>query len=365
MGKKKKADDNVDGVVVNPNEETDLEKKYGKSAFISAEDFLKEERQVIPVSPKLDLILDGGIPEGSFVIFAGPPKIGKTVTSLHFAANAQIAGRKVYYLNIEGRLKPRDLEGIPKLQTSKDKFEIVRSYIDEDGKSRILLAHEYLDVAETKIKDEPGCVVIVDSASQLLTDLENSGKLGEQHRAPAAVLMSQFCKRVSNQIPVSKCIVIMIVHVVANTGGGNRRTSRTGGTKIQYAVDVDLECQWGERWKVGGSKDDPDSGVEIGKKIHWITGSTGGHAAPGMKTVSYMRYGIGIDEVYELYDLAKTLMLIERSGAWYNLSFLVGELGITEDTKIKFHGDENTIEALQGNLEWVEILRRKVKESIG
>jgi len=341
----------------------DLIKKYGSDAFISAEDFLNEKRVVIPVAPKLDMVLDGGIPEGSFVIIAGPPKIGKTVTSLHFSANAQKLGRKIYYLNIEGRIKARDLRGIPKLETSKDKFEIVRSYSKEDGKSRILLAHEYLEIAERKINEDPGCVVIIDSASQLLTEMEKDGDLGQQHRAPGPVLLSQFCKRIANILPVTKCIVIMIVHIVANTGGGMRKTSRTGGNKIQYAVDVDLECKYAERWVVGKVEGVEDSGTEIGKKIHWITGSTGGAAAPGMKTVSYLRYGVGIDEIYELYDISKTLGLIERAGAWYTLSFLVDQ--VEEGTKIKYQGEDNVLEVLYNNTQYADILRAKVKEIIG
>ena len=94
---------------------TDLEKKYGVGAFVSARDFMKIKKEIIPVSPKLDLVLGGGIPEGSCVILAGPPKLGKTVTSLHCSANAQALGRNVYFLNVEGRLKQRDLAGIPKL----------------------------------------------------------------------------------------------------------------------------------------------------------------------------------------------------------------------------------------------------------
>lgn len=355
----KKAKNNTETTEENEKtNETDLVKKYGQDAFVSAADFLNEKREVISVCPKLDLVLDGGIPEGSFVIFAGPPKIGKTVTSLHFSANAQLAGRKIYYLNIEGRLKPRDLAGISKLQTSGDKFEIVRSYVNDEGKSRILLAHEYLEVAERKIKDDPGCVVIIDSASQLLTELESTGTLGQQHRAPGPVLLAQFCKRISNQLPVTKSIVIMIVHIVANTGGGHKKTTRTGGNKIQYAVDVDLECKYTERWVVGKKADDEDSGTQIGQKVHWITGSTGGNASPGMKTVSYIRYGIGIDENYELFDLGKTLGLISKKGAWYRLSFLEGD----EDSWPKFQGEENTYQGLCDNEEWLKELRNKVME---
>jgi len=340
---------------------SDLEKKYGASAFVSAEDFLNEKKEFISVSPKIDMVTGGGIPEGSFVILAGPPKIGKTVTSLHFAANAQKVGRKVYYLNIEGRIKDRDLLGIPGLQFTKDKFEIVRSFKEEDGSSRILLAHEYLDVADYKIKTEPGCIIIVDSASQLLSEKEQQGAIGEQHRAPGAVLLAQFCKKIANTLPVSGCIIIMIVHVVANTGGGMKRTSRTGGNKIQYAVDVDLECTWAEKWKVGGKSEDEDSGTQIGNKIHWITRSTAGNAAPGMETVSFLRFGYGIDEIYELFDLGKTMGLIDRNGAWYRLTYL----GLSEDETPKAQGDEKLVTLLNENPEYVTKLRDKMKEMLG
>lgn len=353
---------------------TDLEKKYGEGAFLSGKDFLEQPREIISVSPKLDMILGGGIPEGSFVILAGPPKIGKTVTSLHFAANAQKAGRKVFYLNIEGRLKPRDLKGIPGLDM--EKVTIVGSYREEGeeekDKSKIILAHEYLAIAERMIKDDPGCVVIVDSASQLLTEREHDGELGEQHRAPGAVLLSQFCKRISNVLPVTGSIVIMIVHVVANTGGGHKTTSRTGGNKIQYAVDVDLECKWTEKWTVGKKADDPDSGTQVGLKVHWTTGSTG-IAPPGMKTTSYLRFGAGIDELAELVDIGKTLSLIGVSGSWFQPNFLEGSK-YQEDEEYydkkkeefkKIQGEENLVKALSEKPDMIEILRAKVKEFIG
>ena len=342
--------------------DTDLVKKYGEQAFINGADFLEEPKQLISVSPKLDMILGGGVPEGSFVIFAGPPKVGKTVTALQLARNAQRLGRKIYFINVEGRLKPRDLQGIKGLDPSK--VEIVRSFKDKDtGQARIFLAHEFLDIAETKINNEPECVVIIDSASMLLTQLEKQGTLGQQHRAPGAVLLSQFCKRISNVIPVNNCIVIMIVHIVANTGGGMKKTSRTGGNKIQYAVDIDLEATHQERWKIGGNAEDEDSGVQIGQKVHWRTGSTG-VAPPGRKTVSFLRYGTGIDEVYEIYELAKLLQLVTGTG-WHVLEFLRGEPGYEERVEKKINGAEQLMTWLSENPEAYAILERKVKELIG
>lgn len=113
----------------------DVKKKFGDDIMRSATSVVDRESVVIPVSPALDLVLNGGIPEGSFVIFTGQPKCGKTTTSLDFAATAQKdeyqgdskKPRHVYYLNIEGRLKKRDLEGIPHLNL--DRFEIGRAHV--------------------------------------------------------------------------------------------------------------------------------------------------------------------------------------------------------------------------------------------
>lgn len=342
--------------------DADLVKKYGEQAFINGADFLEEPRRIVSISPKLDMILGGGVPEGSFVIFAGPPKVGKTVTALQLAKNAQKLNKKIYFLNVEGRLKQRDLLGIKGLDPSK--VEIVRSYKDKvTGQTRILLAHEFLEIAEHKINNEPGCVIIVDSASMLLTQLEKQGTLGQQHRAPGAVLLSQFCKRVSNVIPVNECIVIMMVHVVANTGGGMKKTSRTGGNKIQYAVDIDLEATHQERWKVGGNAEDDDSGTQIGQKVHWRTGSTG-VAPPGMKTVSWLRYGIGLDEKKEIVELGKLVQLIKGKG-WMELEFLKGEPGFEKRAEAKINGDEQLVTWLDENPEGYAILERKVREYLG
>ena len=135
----------------------DLTKNFGQDIIMSANSIIDRESVVIPVSPSLDIILGGGIPEGSFVVLTGQPKCGKTTTSLDFAATAQKeeyqgklkTARRVYYLNVEGRLKKRDLEGIPGLDL--DRFDVIGS---QQGK--ILHAEEYLQVAERIINEEPG-----------------------------------------------------------------------------------------------------------------------------------------------------------------------------------------------------------------
>jgi RecA/RadA recombinase len=155
------------------------------------------------------------------VVLTGQPKCGKTTTSLDFAANAQKPeygsgsykdGRMVYYLNIEGRLKKRDLEGIPGLNL--EKFDVIGS---QTGK--ILRAEEYLQIAERIINQEPGCVVIIDSYSALCTEAEITSDMDKMQRADGAKLLAKFCRKVANVIPVNKNIVIGITHLMGNPTG--------------------------------------------------------------------------------------------------------------------------------------------------
>ena len=66
----------------------DLKKTFGDDILMSGNSIKEKEVVVIPLSPSLDMILNGGVPEGSFVVLTGQPKCGKTVTSLSLAATA-------------------------------------------------------------------------------------------------------------------------------------------------------------------------------------------------------------------------------------------------------------------------------------
>jgi RecA/RadA recombinase len=201
----------------------DVKKNFGDNILLTANSIIEKNLLTIPVSPALDIVLNGGIPEGSFVIFTGQPKCGKTTTSLDFCATAQKpeyaygsfkAGREVYYLNIEGRLKKRDLEGIPGLNL--ERFNIIGS---QEGK--ILHAEEYLQIAERIINEIPGSVLIIDSYSALCTEAEITSDMNKMQRADGAKLLAKFCRKVANVIPVNRNIVIGITHLMGNPGMGH------------------------------------------------------------------------------------------------------------------------------------------------
>jgi predicted ATP-dependent serine protease len=122
-----------------------LIKQFGSVAY-NANRLKENSPQIISISPKINTILSGGIPEGSFVVLTGGPGVGKSSLALQIGANGQKQSsdwgqRTVYYFDIEARLKERDVFGNRALNTSENRFEIYGSQI-----GNIVTGDEFLDM---------------------------------------------------------------------------------------------------------------------------------------------------------------------------------------------------------------------------
>jgi recombination protein RecA len=330
----------------------DVKKTFGDNIILSGNAVVDKELITIPVSPSLDIVLGGGIPEGSFVILTGQPKCGKTTTSLDFCATAQQKqyaygsfkeGREVYYLNIEGRLKKRDLEGIPGLDLTR--FHIIGS---QTGK--ILHAEEYLQIGERIINEIPGSVVVIDSYSALCTEAEITSDMNKMQRADGAKLLAKFCRKVANVIPVNKNIVIGITHLMGNPGYGTVEWKEKSGQAIAYQTDVKLKAKFFKKWNLS------ENSPQIGQEVEWevLCSALG---PPGGSITSYLRYGQGIDKQMELVTLAVDLGLISKGGAWYTMTSV--------EDKPKFQGLEKTRQYIVDHPEVYADLWSKIKETMG
>jgi RecA/RadA recombinase len=334
----------------------DLVKKYGEGAFITGDKLAGYANKIVHVSPRLDLVLGGGIPGGSIVTLAGMPKAGKSVLSLHILGKAQQQGRKAFYLNVEGRIKPRDIDGIACL--NKSELQIVRSYRDEGGKSRILKADEFLNIAEDIVHNVPGAVIVIDSISQLVTSGEMENDLSNKDRAPGAILMAKFCRRISNIVPVNDIILIGILHFIANTSGYGASLMASGGNKIKYAMDIGLECK---KFDIVRENSSPES-RPIGQLVEWKTTSTA-FAPPGQKTTSMITYGIGIDELYEMVEIGIECGFLQQSASWISMAYLEESVG--KDKVPKVQGKNNLVARLRESKEERDLLEKNIHELMG
>lgn len=345
MAKKKKEEGESEVKSVSTIEDR-LRAQFGENIIVPGSYIIDKPQIVVPVSPQLDMILGGGIKYGSFVIPTGPPKVGKSSMSLAFAANAILNPHPehettLYIFNIEGRLNPRDLVGHKKLRPFiGNKIQVIGS-----EKGRLLTAENYLDIGEQLINEKPGCIFLFDSFSQLCSKAAKEKEWdGTQFRDNTATLLSQFCKRISNVIPINESVVIGITHQIANTGFGFSPWAEASGNKIQYQVDVKLKATHCKEWKVGTKV--------VGQDVFWecYCSPLLNGAAEG-KCTSKLRYGTGIDDAAEVADICIDINIIKKKGSWYVLP-----------DEQQFQGKEGIVDAISNNPEILKVLYDKVRE---
>lgn len=295
-----------------------IEKKFGKGLAKSASLVMEEKYATLPVSPAIDVLLGGGIKEGTLFLCSGIAKAGKTTLLLHFAANCQKpenGGRHVYWIDAECRLADRNLQGCKHLNM--EKMTVISS-----SKGNPLTGERILMTVQDIIHGHPGAVIILDSLSSLSTEKEQTETEAKQIRNTMPLLVAQFLRKTTPVLRTNRCVLCVIQHLIANTSGYGLPFNEDGGNKIQYAADGKIRSTSISKL---GDKDNP-----YGQSVTWqvFYSSLG---SPGKKLDSYIRYGEGVDEIAELIALAEPIGAIRASGAWYYLECV-------KDEELKFKG---------------------------
>lgn len=326
--------------------------------------------QVIGVSPALDIALGGGLREGSVVVMTGDPKSGKTTTALHFAAKCQKQNKRVIYVNTEGRLSKQNFDGIKGLQP--DNILIIES-TDE----RVLSAEDFLNIVEYYINNDPGCLIITDSLSNMVPSCELEGEVRTGVRNALPRLLSMFFKRISGTLMKNKTILICITHNIANTGGSPYAPQKMAdcGNMLQYQAGTNMVITHRGRWQVP-----KDTGPHVGQIANWSIKTSNAGGRPNSTAEGWIRYGVGIDEVQEIVQIACEFRLIKSAGAWYTIQCAVDEINDPSITKIlkdnnidvtnaeqvekffKFQGVNNVSEFLTNNPSISEFIYTKIRE---
>jgi recombination protein RecA len=316
-----------------------IQKKYGK--IIESGNLVLEqlnELSVLSISPAIDLALGGGFREGQIVILGGDPKTGKTTTALYAAAKAQAAGKKVYYINTEGRLTKHNFTGIKGLDIQA--IEIVQSTEDQP----MVSAETYLNVMERLIKEEENLFFICDSTSNMVPQDELDGEIRTGVRNALPRLLSMFFKRTSGDVTRMKAIGVFILHNIANTGGSRFSPSKMQdcGNMIQFQAGTNMVITHRGKWEVP-----KESGNHIGQIANWKVMTSAAGGTPLTQFQSWIRYGVGLDESQELAQIASEFALIDKKGAWYTLSSLIEDKDEPVIKKwLKSHPDADTEEKI-------------------
>lgn len=318
-----------------------IQKDYG-AVFMDTESFLKKERKIVSISPCLDLITNGGIPEGSWVVICGKEKMGKTTVALTAAKNAQALGMKVVYADIECRLKPMNIQGIQGLDVSPDRWHWIRS-----TEEKIIYIEDYLNILLDFLRAEP-CFMIVDSFSALASDKIADKGIGTELMGKLNHYISDFINCATPLVAVKGSIIVGMGQYYANTSGYGKASSAKIANRLKYQGDIQLAAQgnyptWIE-----------ENGRIVGHKTKWICDYAALPGGPGKQIDSWVRHGVGIDVTQELIELGMLYGLIEKKGKWNYLNYMP-EIP-------KFDGRDNLAAALNQNVEYFDLLQKKVAQ---
>jgi recombination protein RecA len=329
-----------------------ITKEYGEGVIIDGRSASEQPQVIIPISPSHDIITSGGILEGSWVGVTGHPKTGKTTWALSFAANAQLpeyGARPVYYSKVEGRLSINHLKGIKGLNLDKGMFHIIQS-----RPGRVLTAQDHLTILLNIIRSVPGAVIIIDSISALCDEREMTEGVGTETRGGGAKLFSQFCRTANNVVPTNRSIIIGVTHLICNTSGMGAQLVERAARMWLYQKDYDLRTVGKKPWKAGER--------QIGLEIKWAC-NTSALGPPGMTIDSYLRFGVGIDRLYEGLNLGIQANIIKQAGAWFTFAYLdKDEHAHLNDGEAapKFQGAEKAYAALAERPDWAHALFREI-----
>ena len=205
-----------------------------------------------------------------------------------------------------------------------------------------------LEIADTLVNSSAIDVLVVDSVAALVPRAEIEGDMGDSHMGLHARLMSQALRKLTGSISRSQCLVIFINQIRQKIGVmfGNPETT-TGGNALKFYASVRMDIR-----RIGAIKDREEVvGNQTRVKI------VKNKLAPPFKTVEFdIMYGEGISKTGEILDLAASIGLVEKSGAWYSYNgdrigqgrenaknFLKdnSEIAMKIEQEIRSHGKEN------------------------
>ena len=275
-----------------------IEKSYGKGAIMVMGENTHEKVEVISSgSVGLDHALGvGGYPRGRIVEIYGTESSGKTTLAITAIAEAQKQGGIAAFIDAEH---------------SFDRFYAEKLGVDT---TQLLIAQpdngeQALEIAEQLIRSAAIDIIVIDSVAALTPKAEIEGEMGDNKVGLQARLMSQALRKLSGAISQTNTCCIFINQLRQKIGvmfGPSEVT--TGGLALKYYASVRLDVRRLTSLKDG----DQVLGNRVSVKV--VKNKV---APPFLKTEFDLIFGVGIDRMAEVLDLALEGDIIKKSGSFY------------------------------------------------
>ena len=309
-----------------------IEKEFGKGSVMKLGEYKGMNVESIPTGAlSLDVALGiGGIPKGRIIEIFGPESSGKTTLALHMIAEAQKRGGEAAFIDAEHALDPVYAKN---LGVDIDNLIVSQPDTGEQG----------LEIAEALVRSGAIDIIVVDSVAALVPKAEIDGDMGDAHVGLQARLMSQALRKLAGVINKSNSVIVFINQLREKVGVmfGNPETT-PGGRALKFYASVRLDIRRIESIKQDGNV--------IGNRVRVKVVKN--KVAPPFREAEFdIIYGKGISKSGNILDLAVSLDIINKSGAWFSYN---GErIG---------QGRENAKSYLENNPKMMDEVETKVRK---
>lgn len=310
-----------------------IERQFGKGSIMRLGDNSKLNVEVISTgSIDLDIALGvGGVPRGRIIEIFGPESSGKTTIALHILAEAQKLGGTGAFIDAEHALDPAYAKN-------------VGVNIDNLLVSQPDTGEQALEIVEALVRSGAIDVIVIDSVAALVPKAEIDGDMGDAHVGLQARLMSQALRKLSGVISKTKSVAVFINQLREKVGVmfGNPETT-PGGRALKFYSTIRLDVRKVDAIKQGNDVVGNRTRVKVVKN----------KVAPPFKQAEFdIMYGEGISREGSILDLAASIDIIDKSGAWYSY----GDIRLGQ-------GRENAKQYLKDNKSIADEIENKIREN--
>jgi len=251
---------------------------------------------------------------------------GKSTIAGHLTAQCQKSGGKVIYIDGEHAV---DKNYFKALGVDTEALLISQPSNGEEG---FQIAMEMINTGEIDL-------VIIDSDSSLLPKKVIDGDIGDSAIGRKAILNSNAYPKLKNKLVEKNVCVVVISQYREKIGVmfGNPTTTQ-GGHALKFYSDCRVEI-------ARSLKKDGDDVVANSTRIKTIKNKTN---APFKKCEFNIYYGVGIDRIEEIIDLAHELEIGKKYGK--SFYYPLGVKNVLEEIKNKLKTNEDFFDEIKSQI---------------